>query len=200
MNFIEVTQKLKELLSMNEMAITIQNSGILLKEPFDINEFIDKCYINHDKIPMDIPFRIETHLTLDGINPQNPKEPFKDDNVQLLYGSRFFGIKHIIEQREGEFKNKKKVTALSSEKVKKHLTEIPEALESGKVLLDFIIDEESIRNKTYFPYSDRLIVFYNDLFYVFFIKSQDIFCTCLNTMFKPTEYYKNLILKLNNEK
>ena len=190
MNFKQLNEQLQKFI-INEMSITKANSGKISKIGFDINTFIDDCFDRYNSNFRDIPFGIFTDLNIKGISPQNTQQNI-DVPLTLLYGSKYFGIRHIIEQREGEFNNKQKTEILNEHKVELYLKEIPQALRQGKCLLDFDVTE-----KPYKQYTDRLIFYYKELFYVFILQSNDVFCNCILTMFKPKTKYKQLILKLN---
>ena len=188
MNLNQLNEKLTELLE--DAAIRKENSGFSINWALD--KFIDECFNTASMPDNGINFYLQTKLILTYPNPKNPREDLHN-TITLLYGSKYLGIRHIIEQRGNEFSQQWKVTNLSEAKIERYLKDLPSALTQGIKLFDFDVNTYEIRE-------DRIIILYRDVFYVFMLESDESDFTFLLTMFRPTQKYKNIILKLNQEK
>lgn len=199
MDIKSLNEQLEQILEeqINEMAITKKSSGKpLFDKPVNIEEVIDKCYDMYINDSEDKGYQDINDIILEcevPFNKQTISEP-----ITIIYGSKFFGIKHIFQQRNNEFNDKKKCkTRLNPDQVKQALYDLPNALKNGKVLIDFNVKGK----RPYAHHADRLIIYYNELFYIFIVNKFDGITdvTCPLTLFKPTDEYLKLIEQLNFE-
>lgn len=172
---------------LNEHAITKANSGKNIEMcPFDMEAFVNLCFDRYQNGP-GYPFYADTSLKLTCVDPITKRR--RTDDITMLFGSSTFGIKHIIEQRSGEFTNRNIIVRMNEDRIRNNLLKFPQALEKGKQLFDY--DPDNIL------YGDRVILLYDGVFYVVFLQGDYIDFTLLATMFIPTPKYLKRIQNLN---
>lgn len=198
MNIKKLNEELDKYLNLfpiNEMAITRANSGILLfPEPQNIETIIEKCYQIYTNKQNITGYADVSNLLLNCTLPWNNqkiKEP-----ITIVYGNKNIGIFHIFQQRSAEFSDPNKCkTRLNEKQVKDYLLDLEDVVTKGTVLIDFNLKEGNPPS----IYGDRVILDYNDLFYIFVVANLDgkTDITCPLTMFKPTKKYRDKIIKQN---
>lgn len=199
MDYKELNEKLQKFLEtfqLNEMAITKANSG----KPFfnnaqTIETIIEKCYQIYTNKQNINGYADVSNISLTCKLPWNNQSINKP--ITIVYGNKDFGIYHIFEQRRLEFSDPNKCkTRLTELQVKQALLQLENVIKKGQILIDFDFKQ----GKPPSIYGDRIIIDYNNLFYIFVIAGLDgnSDVTCPLTMFKPTNTYRSKILKQNS--
>lgn len=192
---------------LNEMAITRKNSGKPFFEgPKSLEEVINRCVELYHNNPNSIGHNDILNLKLQGEFPLNKSK--LDNPVTVVYGNDSLGVKHILARRGEEFENKSIGERLSEDEVIEALKNLDKAIKSSNRLVDFDLkginpkpSYKISKNRPAMPYGDRVILVYEELFYVILVAKYDGVSdvTCPLTIFKPSQIYRRRIEGLNKE-
>ena len=189
---------------LNESPVQKKYSGEpLFDSPKDIDTIIDKCYELYKTNTDGNGYNEVLDLTL---SRQIPFLKTKlESPIHIVYGNSNLGIRHILENRAKEFTDKNIGLRMSEQAILKALKQLPQALKSGAVLVDFDLKGDNKKKKSVrknsipLPLTDRIILDYDDIYYIVLLQGRDGLSdmTCPLTLFKPTREYRSRIEQLS---